>query len=62
MLVEGVHLYMKVVKVYGSENIKMYPYLLIGWGIPIIITLVSFGASNQTYGTGTRYFIMMDEI
>ena len=54
MLVEGVHLYMKVVKVYGSENIKMYPYLLIGWGIPGIITLVSFGASNEGYGTGTR--------
>ncbi|XP_071807365.1 uncharacterized protein [Asterias amurensis] len=57
MMVEGLHLYMKVVKVYGSENIKMYPYLLIGWGIPGIITLVSFGASTDGYGTGTSCWL-----
>ncbi|XP_022089653.1 adhesion G protein-coupled receptor L3-like [Acanthaster planci] len=57
MLVEGVHLYMKVVKVYGSENIKMYPYLFIGWGIPLVITLISFGASNDGYGTGNSCWL-----
>ncbi|XP_038054962.1 adhesion G protein-coupled receptor E3-like [Patiria miniata] len=57
MLVEGVHLYMKIVKVYGSENIKMYPYLFIGWGIPVIITLISFGASNDGYGTGNSCWL-----
>ncbi|XP_033645444.1 adhesion G protein-coupled receptor L1-like isoform X1 [Asterias rubens] len=51
MLVEGVHLYMKVVKVYGSENIKMYRYVLIGWVAPAIICAISLGANNKGYGT-----------
>ncbi|XP_071808027.1 adhesion G-protein coupled receptor D1-like [Asterias amurensis] len=51
MLVEGIHLYRKVIKVYGSENIKMYPYLLVGWGIPAAITLVSLGIRIEGYGT-----------
>ncbi|XP_071807318.1 uncharacterized protein [Asterias amurensis] len=53
MLVEGVHLYMKVVKVYGSENIKVYRYVLIGWVAPAIICAISFGANNGGYGSKT---------
>ena len=55
MLVEGIHLYRKVIKVYGSENIKMYPYLLVGWGIPAVITLVSLGIRIEGYGTNKVY-------
>ncbi|XP_071807973.1 adhesion G-protein coupled receptor D1-like [Asterias amurensis] len=51
MLVEGIHLYRKVIKVYGSENIKMYPYLLVGWGIPAAITLVSLSIRIEGYGS-----------
>ncbi len=51
MLVEGVHLYMKVVKVYGSENIKVYRYVLIGWVAPVVICLISVAANSEGYGT-----------
>ena len=32
MLVEGVHLYLKVVQVFKSENLKMLYYYVSGWG------------------------------
>lgn len=32
MLVEGLHLYSMVVKVFGSEGSKHYYYYVIGWG------------------------------
>ncbi|XP_033644848.1 adhesion G-protein coupled receptor D1-like isoform X2 [Asterias rubens] len=51
MLVEGVHLYMKVVKVYGSENIKIYRYVLIGWVAPAAICLISVAVNVEGYGT-----------
>ncbi|XP_071807321.1 adhesion G protein-coupled receptor L3-like isoform X2 [Asterias amurensis] len=58
MLVEGVHLYMKVVKVYGSENIKMYRYILIGWVAPAVICAISFGANNGGYGSKTTCWLV----
>ena len=31
MLVEGLHLYLKVVQVFRTENIKMAYYYVFGW-------------------------------
>ncbi|XP_033645236.1 adhesion G protein-coupled receptor E3-like [Asterias rubens] len=62
MLVEGVHLYMKVVKVYGSENIKMYRYILIGWVAPAVICAISFGANNEGYGSKTACWLVGDSV
>ena len=32
MLIEGVHLYLKVIQVYGTENLNMMFYYVFGWG------------------------------
>ena len=32
MLVEGLHLYLKVVQVFKTENVKMLYYYIFGWG------------------------------
>ncbi|GBM08798.1 Diuretic hormone receptor [Araneus ventricosus] len=37
MLVEGLYLYMQVVKTFSIENINLKIYAAIGWGIPAII-------------------------
>lgn len=40
MFVEGLYLYMLVVQTFTIENIKLRVYLLIGWGIPVLIVTV----------------------
>lgn len=37
MFIEGLYLYMLVVRALSSENIKFSVYLIIGWGIPIVV-------------------------
>ena len=32
MLVEGLHLYLKVVQVFNIENVKILYYYIFGWG------------------------------
>ena len=32
MLVEGLHLYLKVVQVFKTENVKIVYYYIFGWG------------------------------
>nr|XP_006821230.1 PREDICTED: probable G-protein coupled receptor 133-like [Saccoglossus kowalevskii] len=51
MLVEGIHLYSKVVQVFGSESSKLKYYFLIGWGLPFIIVGISAAANHNGYGT-----------
>ncbi|XP_028512911.1 adhesion G-protein coupled receptor D1, partial [Exaiptasia diaphana] len=53
MLIEGVHLYLKVVKVFGIENIKIRQYYIIGWGLPALI--VGVAAIIKPYGYGTNH-------
>uniref|UniRef100_A0A8C1NVI1 Adhesion G protein-coupled receptor D1 n=1 Tax=Cyprinus carpio TaxID=7962 RepID=A0A8C1NVI1_CYPCA len=50
MLVEGLHLYSMVVKVFGSEGSKHFYYYAIGWGCPFIICVVSMTSSLNSYG------------
>ncbi|XP_046390384.1 diuretic hormone receptor-like [Ischnura elegans] len=40
MFVEGLYLYMLVVETFKAENIKLRVYVLIGWGIPVVVTAV----------------------
>ncbi|XP_072047184.1 adhesion G-protein coupled receptor D1-like [Amphiura filiformis] len=49
MLVEGLDLFYKIVKVYGSEQNRLPIYLGIGWGIPIPIVIVSAGIRFNSY-------------
>ncbi|XP_063956464.1 protein eyes shut homolog isoform X1 [Lytechinus pictus] len=51
MLLEGVHLYVMLVKVFGSgSNVKKY--LLAGWGIPLVVAGVSAGVFYKEYAVG----------
>ncbi|XP_051508987.1 adhesion G-protein coupled receptor D1-like [Myxocyprinus asiaticus] len=50
MLVEGLHLYSMVVKVFGSEGSKHFYYYAIGWGSPLVICVVSMTSSLDSYG------------
>uniref|UniRef100_A0A8C4IRP7 Adhesion G protein-coupled receptor D1 n=1 Tax=Dicentrarchus labrax TaxID=13489 RepID=A0A8C4IRP7_DICLA len=50
MLVEGLHLYSMVVKVFGSEGSKHFYYYGIGWGSPFVICVVSMTSALDSYG------------
>ncbi|XP_037536624.1 adhesion G-protein coupled receptor D1 [Nematolebias whitei] len=50
MLVEGLHLYSMVVKVFGSEGSKHFYYYGIGWGSPLVICVVSITSAFDSYG------------
>nr|XP_057926924.1 adhesion G-protein coupled receptor D1 isoform X3 [Doryrhamphus excisus] len=50
MLVEGLHLYSMVVKVFGSEGSKHVYYYGIGWGSPLVICVVSMTSALDSYG------------
>uniref|UniRef100_A0A8C6Q3U0 Adhesion G protein-coupled receptor D1 n=1 Tax=Nothobranchius furzeri TaxID=105023 RepID=A0A8C6Q3U0_NOTFU len=50
MLVEGLHLYSMVVKVFGSEGSKHFYYYGIGWGCPLLICIVSITSAFDSYG------------
>uniref|UniRef100_A0A3B4BFA9 Uncharacterized protein n=1 Tax=Periophthalmus magnuspinnatus TaxID=409849 RepID=A0A3B4BFA9_9GOBI len=50
MLVEGLHLYSMVVKVFGSEGSKHFYYYGIGWGSPLLICMVSMTSALDSYG------------
>ncbi|XP_072170141.1 uncharacterized protein [Diadema setosum] len=51
MLIEGIHLYLMLVKVFGSEGSKRVYYLAVGWGAPVIIVAISVGIMHDDYGT-----------
>ncbi|XP_039537527.1 adhesion G-protein coupled receptor D1 isoform X3 [Pimephales promelas] len=50
MLVEGLHLYSMVIKVFSSESSKHFYYYAIGWGCPLVICVVSMTVSLNSYG------------
>uniref|UniRef100_A0A6Q2Y9A5 Adhesion G protein-coupled receptor D1 n=1 Tax=Esox lucius TaxID=8010 RepID=A0A6Q2Y9A5_ESOLU len=50
MLVEGLHLYSMVIKVFGSEGSKHFYYYGIGWGSPLLICVVSMTSALDSYG------------
>ncbi|KAJ8285836.1 hypothetical protein GJAV_G00031470 [Gymnothorax javanicus] len=50
MLVEGLHLYSMVIKVFGSEGSKHFYYYGIGWGSPLVICVVAVTSALDSYG------------
>ncbi|MGH0140739.1 UNVERIFIED_CONTAM: hypothetical protein FKN15_072250 [Acipenser sinensis] len=50
MLVEGLHLYSMVIKVFGSEESKHIYYYGVGWGSPLVICVVSVTSALNSYG------------
>ncbi|CAH3157565.1 unnamed protein product [Pocillopora meandrina] len=49
MLIEGIYLYLFVVKVYNI-NTKMYMYHVISWGLPVIMVAISLGIAAGKEG------------
>ncbi|XP_052103493.1 adhesion G-protein coupled receptor D1-like [Mytilus californianus] len=55
MMVEGIALYLSCTRgLYSHGNMKM-KYCAGGWGIPLVIVIVSIGAEFPKYGTGERH-------
>ncbi|XP_033097626.1 adhesion G protein-coupled receptor L4-like [Anneissia japonica] len=56
MLVEGIHLYLALVKVFGtSSHIKKY--LVLGWGVPLVVVGISVGVFFDNYGSDTKCWL-----
>ncbi|XP_031565167.1 adhesion G-protein coupled receptor G2-like, partial [Actinia tenebrosa] len=61
MLLEGVHLYLKVVRVFGVENVKIRYYCIIGWGIPVLIILIPAVLKPGSYGTKNLCWLSLED-
>ncbi|XP_038050445.1 adhesion G-protein coupled receptor D1-like isoform X2 [Patiria miniata] len=59
MFMEGVHLYMKSVAVFG-KGLKTWMHMAIGWGSPLLIVGVALAARFDGYGTETRCWLSLD--
>nr|XP_012311361.1 adhesion G-protein coupled receptor D1 isoform X2 [Aotus nancymaae] len=59
MLVEGLHLYSMVIKVFGSEDSKHRYYYGMGWGFPLLICIVSLSFAVDSYGTSTNCWLSL---
>ncbi|XP_075852530.1 adhesion G-protein coupled receptor D1 [Microcebus murinus] len=59
MLVEGLHLYSMVIKVFGSEDSKHLYYYGIGWGFPLLICIVSMSSAMDGYGTSDNCWLSL---
>jgi len=56
MLCEGLHLYTMVVKVFNLSS-KIYHYIVIAWGTPALIVLITAASRYSEYGTSTSCWI-----
>nr|XP_019604370.1 PREDICTED: adhesion G-protein coupled receptor D1 isoform X1 [Rhinolophus sinicus] len=59
MLVEGLHLYSMVIKVFGSEDSKHLYYYGIGWGFPLLICVISISSAMDSYGTTNNCWLSL---
>ncbi|KAM7432912.1 hypothetical protein ABFA07_016730 [Porites harrisoni] len=61
MLVEGVHLYLKVVQVFKCENLKMCYYYASGWGFPLIPVSIAVALRPDSYGSREICWLSMED-
>ncbi|XP_077149422.1 adhesion G-protein coupled receptor D1 isoform X2 [Ranitomeya variabilis] len=61
MLVEGLHLYSMVIKVFGSEESKHFYYYGIGWGSSLVICIVSATSALDSYGVGENCWLSLEK-
>ncbi|KAL4691572.1 hypothetical protein H8957_003298 [Semnopithecus entellus] len=59
MLVEGLHLYSMVIKVFGSEDSKHRYYYGMGWGFPLLICIISLSFAMDSYGTSNNCWLSL---
>ncbi|XP_031572893.1 adhesion G protein-coupled receptor L3-like isoform X2 [Actinia tenebrosa] len=60
MCCEGLHLYTKVIEVFSSEASKMKYYYMLGWGVPLIIVIISAASRIDGYSTEYACWISID--
>ncbi|XP_031571070.1 adhesion G-protein coupled receptor D1-like [Actinia tenebrosa] len=61
MLVEGIHLYQKVVIAYQVRNVKERLYFLFAWGFPFVIVGIAFAANREGYGTSRGCWLSLEK-
>ncbi|XP_048576851.1 uncharacterized protein LOC5503492 isoform X2 [Nematostella vectensis] len=61
MCIEGFHLYMKIVTVFGAEGVKLKYYYIFGWGFPAIMVGVAASVDSSGYGTRAACWLSMDK-
>ncbi|KAM5238815.1 adhesion G-protein coupled receptor D1 [Ctenodactylus gundi] len=59
MLVEGLHLYSLVIKVFGAEAGRHRCYYAIGWGSPLLICTISLWFAVDSYGTSNNCWLSL---
>ncbi|XP_033117579.1 uncharacterized protein LOC117117396 [Anneissia japonica] len=50
MTIEGLNLYLKIVRVFNSDLLSMRAYMVIGWGVPILIVAIAVTCNIEGYG------------
>ncbi|XP_022100310.1 adhesion G-protein coupled receptor D1-like [Acanthaster planci] len=48
MLVEGIHLYLHVLVVFNIERSKLRLYMIVAWGVPVILAAVTLGVFSDS--------------
>ncbi|XP_067052807.1 adhesion G protein-coupled receptor L4-like isoform X2 [Acropora muricata] len=61
MLVEGLHLYLKVVQVFKTENVKIIYYYIFGWGFAIIPVGITTAAKPNNYGNSDVCWLSLED-
>ncbi|XP_049624213.1 adhesion G-protein coupled receptor D1 [Suncus etruscus] len=59
MLVEGLHLYSLVIKVFGSEDSQHLCYYGIGWGLPLLVCAITVSAAKDSYGADNNCWLSL---
>ncbi|XP_072347272.1 adhesion G protein-coupled receptor E3-like [Scyliorhinus torazame] len=60
MLLEGVQLYLMVVKVFHSRSLQPKYLYLCGYGSPVIIVAITMAVNIQAYGTETHCWLNIE--
>ncbi|XP_033113010.1 latrophilin-like protein LAT-2 [Anneissia japonica] len=50
MTIEGLNLYLKIVRVFNSDLLSIRAYMMIGWGVPILIVAIAVTCNIEGYG------------
>ncbi|XP_015754902.1 PREDICTED: adhesion G-protein coupled receptor D1-like [Acropora digitifera] len=61
MLVEGLHLYLKVVQVFKTENVKILYYYIFGWGFAIIPVGITTALKPNKYGNSDICWLSLED-
>ncbi|XP_028573128.2 adhesion G protein-coupled receptor E5 isoform X2 [Podarcis muralis] len=61
MLLEGMELYLMVVKVFNTHSLRHWHIFLVGYGIPAIVVGISAAVNSEGYGNLRNCWLKMDK-